>query len=139
MLSPIYRVTIEISCQMDFNQYPFDNHICTFQVGSCKFSVTKMKWNKTFFISDFYDKNSMTCTSQLFDPSIESDFVERNLQHIIAWQNLSIEKQVVRLTSGLAYFHDDYHLRNYRKLRSLRIWSSAATKTWAPCLSSRFS
>ena len=52
-------------------------------------------------ISDFYDKNSMTCTSQLFDPSVESDFVERNLQHHVAWRNLSSEKGVVRLTSGL--------------------------------------
>jgi len=77
------KVTIEISCQMDFTQYPFDKHICTFQVGSY-----------------FYDKNSMTCTSQLFDPSVESDFVERNLQHHVAWRNLSSEKGVVRLTSG---------------------------------------
>lgn len=77
------KVTIEISCQMDFNQYPFDKHRCTFQVGSY-----------------FYNQNSMTCTSQLFDPSVESDFVERNLQHHIAWRNLSSEKGVVRLTSG---------------------------------------
>ena len=33
----IFRVTLEISCQMDFTMYPFDSHVCTFQVGSCKF------------------------------------------------------------------------------------------------------
>lgn len=52
------------------------------------------------FCLDFYDMNSITCSSQLFDPSIESDFVERNLQHIVGWRNLSEEKTVVRLTSG---------------------------------------
>ena len=31
-----FRVTLEISCQMDFTTYPFDNHTCVFQVGSCK-------------------------------------------------------------------------------------------------------
>ena len=44
--------------------------------------------------------NSMTCSSQLFDPSVESDFMERNLQHNVGWRNLSDEKKVVRLTSG---------------------------------------
>ena len=29
-------MTLEISCQMDFTMYPFDSHVCTFQVGSCK-------------------------------------------------------------------------------------------------------
>jgi len=77
------KVTLEISCQMDFTMYPFDSHTCTFQVGSY-----------------FYDMNSITCSSQLIDPSIESDFVERNLQHIVGWRNLSEEKTVVRLTSG---------------------------------------
>jgi len=32
-------------------------------------------------VLDFYDKNSVTCTSEYFDPSRESDFLERNLQH----------------------------------------------------------
>merc|ERR1712096_217159 len=77
------KVTIKISCQMDFTQYPFDKHTCTFQVGSY-----------------FYDMHSMTCTSQLFDPSMESDFVGRSLQHVIGWKNLTKDKGVVRLTSG---------------------------------------
>ena len=42
----------------------------------------------------------MTCTSQLFDPSVESDLMERNLQHNVGWKNLSSESQIVRLTSG---------------------------------------
>ena len=50
--------------------------------------------------SDFYDRHSMTCSSALFDPSVESDFVERNLQHHVGWRKLSSEKNVVRLTSG---------------------------------------
>ena len=49
---------------------------------------------------DFYNRYSMTCSSQLYDPSVESDFVERNLQHSVGWRNLSSEKAVVRLTSG---------------------------------------
>jgi len=77
------KVTIEISCQMDFSEYPFDKHVCSFQVGSY-----------------FYNKNSMTCSSQYFDPSAESDFLERNLQHHIKFRNLTNKKQVVRLTSG---------------------------------------
>ena len=59
-----------------------------------------MKSNIKIPYLDFYNQNSMTCTSQLFDPSVESDFVERNLQHIVGWQNLSSENTVVRLTSG---------------------------------------
>ncbi|XP_023322969.1 gamma-aminobutyric acid receptor subunit gamma-2 [Eurytemora carolleeae] len=77
------KVTIAISCQMDFSQYPFDSHLCTFQVGSY-----------------FYDKNSVTCTSEYFDPTRESDFLERNLQHSVEFRNLSAEKSEVRLTSG---------------------------------------
>ena len=50
--------------------------------------------------TDFYDMNSMTCSSQLFDPSVESDLMERNLQHNVGWRNLSRENQIVRLTSG---------------------------------------
>jgi len=77
------KVTIEISCQMDFSEYPFDKHVCTFQVGSY-----------------FYNKNSMTCSSEYFDPSAESDFLERNLQHHTKFHMLSPKKKVVRLTSG---------------------------------------
>jgi len=77
------KVTIAISCQMDFSQYPFDSHLCTFQVGSY-----------------FYDKNSVTCTSEFFDPSLESSRVERKLQHTVKFRNLSAEKSEVRLTSG---------------------------------------
>ena len=33
-----------------------------------------------FSSSDFYNKNSMMCTSELFDPSSESDFKERSIQ-----------------------------------------------------------
>ena len=42
----------------------------------------------------------MTCSSEMFDPSAESDFLERNLQHHIHFQKLADKKKVVRLTSG---------------------------------------
>jgi len=45
------KVTIEISCLMDFSDYPFDDHTCNFQVGSY-----------------FYDKNSVTCSSTFQSP-----------------------------------------------------------------------
>ena len=32
----IFRVRISISCQMNFDDYPLDEHTCQFQVGSCK-------------------------------------------------------------------------------------------------------
>lgn len=31
-----HRVVVKISCRMDFDNYPFDKHICRFRVGSCK-------------------------------------------------------------------------------------------------------
>ena len=37
------RVTIKISCRMDFNNYPFDKHICKFKVGSCEYSTTDIQ------------------------------------------------------------------------------------------------
>ena len=43
-------------------------------------------------IADFYDINSMTCSSELFDPSVESDYRERSLQHRVGWANLTTEK-----------------------------------------------
>ena len=30
------RVTITISCRMQFKNYPFDAHVCKFRVGSCE-------------------------------------------------------------------------------------------------------
>ena len=86
---------------MDFSEYPFDKHVCTFQVGSCKKVTLILDEAITkFSFLDFYDKNSMTCSSKFFDPSAESDFLERNLQHIVKFQKLSSSKKVVRLTSG---------------------------------------
>ena len=73
---------------------------------------------------DFYNKNSMMCTSELFDPSSESDFKERSIQvrnqsmvllvhqktkagfiptifqHHVTFRNLSEGKGTVRLNSG---------------------------------------
>ena len=49
---------------------------------------------------DFYDSNSMTCSSEFSDPTLEPDFVGRSLQHAITWKNISKSRQIVTLTSG---------------------------------------
>jgi len=78
------KATVEISCQMNFDNYPFDDHVCTFQVGSY-----------------FYDKNSVTCTSEFYDPgSSKSNIVQRNLQHSVRFRKLRTSKRVVKLQSG---------------------------------------
>ena len=56
------------------------------------------------FNSDFYDKNSMTCSSTYFDPAAETDFLARNLQHTIKFRRLSKRRRIVRITSGLYQF-----------------------------------
>ena len=76
------KATIVVSCQMSFNDYPFDGHTCYFQVGSY-----------------FYDKNSMTCTSDFHDPK-SSNIQERNLQYHIRFRDLRKSRGVVRLHSG---------------------------------------
>ena len=35
-LIKIFRVRVTISCKMNFDDYPLDDHVCQFQVGSCK-------------------------------------------------------------------------------------------------------
>jgi len=77
------KVTIVVSCQMDFNDYPFDDHTCFFQVGSY-----------------FYDKNSVTCSSEFHDPKSKSNILERNLQHSVKFKKLRKSRGVVRLQSG---------------------------------------
>jgi len=76
------KATIVISCQMSFNDYPFDGHTCYFQVGSY-----------------FYDKNSMTCSAVFHDPK-SSNIQERNLQYNIRFRELRKSRGVVRLHSG---------------------------------------
>ena len=44
----------------------------------------------------------MLCTSELFDPRSESDFLERSIQHHVTFRNLSAGKETVRLNSGEA-------------------------------------
>jgi len=79
------KVTIEISCLMDFSDYPFDDHTCNFQVGSY-----------------FYDKNSVTCTSTFQSPKKRPNraSTERALQHTVEFRDLSRSKRTVRLASG---------------------------------------
>lgn len=79
------KVTIEISCLMDFSDYPFDDHTCSFQVGSY-----------------FYDKNSVTCSSTFQSPkrSTKRASTERALQHTTEFSDLSRSKRTVRLASG---------------------------------------
>merc|ERR1712156_198804 len=77
------KVTIEISCLMDFSDYPFDEHTCNFQVGSY-----------------FYDRNSVTCTSEFRDPKQSRESTERALQHSVKFRNLPKAQRIVRLASG---------------------------------------
>jgi len=76
------KVTIVVSCQMSFNDYPFDEHTCYFQVGSY-----------------FYDRNSMTCSSDFHDPK-SSNIRERDLQYKVSFRKLRRSRGVVRLHSG---------------------------------------
>merc|ERR1712223_365712 len=76
------KVTIVVSCQMSFNDYPFDEHTCYFQVGSY-----------------FYDRNSMTCSSDFHDPK-SSNIRERDLQYKVSFRKLRKSRGVVRLHSG---------------------------------------
>lgn len=76
------KVTIVVSCQMNFNDYPFDDHICFFQVGSY-----------------FYDKNSMTCSSEFRDPK-SANLQERNLQYEVSYRKLRRSRGIIQLHSG---------------------------------------
>ena len=50
-LIEIFRVRVTISCKMNFDDYPLDDHVCQFQVGSCKlFNYFKRKLH---FLSGF--------------------------------------------------------------------------------------
>jgi len=77
------KVTIEISCLMDFSDYPFDEHTCNFQVGSY-----------------FYDRNSVTCSSEFRDPKQSRESTERALQHSVEFRSLPKAQRTVRLASG---------------------------------------
>ena len=73
------RVVITISCQMDFNDYPLDTHICPFQIGSY-----------------FGTVSTVTCSSQFeFDEKRQ-----RSLQYFTEIIPLSTEHQNVTLPSG---------------------------------------
>ena len=74
------RVVITTSCQMSFDNYPLDHHICPFQIGSYYGT------NKTVTCSSFFS----------FD-----DQKQRSLQHYIEIKPLSKEFRTVELPSGL--------------------------------------
>ena len=52
----LYRFYIEgivtVSCQMDFNIYPFDSHKCKFRMGSTGFPDSLMTFESTFSYSE---------------------------------------------------------------------------------------
>ncbi len=66
---------------MAFHNYPFDSHICLFQVGSY-----------------FYSKDIVSCTSVYNDPM--SLLRQRNLQHRISFADLHQNETVIHLESG---------------------------------------
>ena len=73
------RVVITISCQMTFDNYPLDQHLCPFQIGSYYGTV------KTVTCSSYYE----------FDEKRQ-----RSLQHFINILPLSETDQTVILPSG---------------------------------------
>lgn len=111
------KTAITISCQMDFSEYPFDNHICNFQVGSY-----------------FFDKDAISCTSEYIAPeSREGQKIggngkkrERRLQHSLQFQNLSEEKATIQLRSGI-YAACGFEIHLDRKHEPL-IW-----QVYLPC------
>ena len=66
---------------MAFHNYPFDSHVCRFQVGSY-----------------FYSKDIVSCTSNYSDPM--SLLRQRNLQHQISFEDLLANETVIQLESG---------------------------------------
>ena len=74
------RVVITISCQMTFDSYPLDSHLCPFQIGSYYGTTT------TVTCSSYYE----------FDEERQ-----RSLQHFIKILPLPEEEKIVKLPSGL--------------------------------------
>ncbi len=72
---------MKISCRMAFHNYPFDSHICLFQVGSY-----------------FYSKDIVSCTSVFNDPM--SLLRQRNLRHRISFVDLHQNETVIHIESG---------------------------------------
>jgi len=102
------KTTITISCQMDFTEYPFDKHICYFQVGSY-----------------FFDKDAVTCNSEFIDPTITNKNT-RKLQHYITYKELSEGKRTVSLRTGV-YAACGFEIHLDRKQEPL-IW-----QVYLPC------
>jgi len=72
-------VRVTISCKMNFDDYPLDDHVCQFQVGS------------------YYDTiETVTCSSKFLYNSER----QRNLQHFIEIEELPLQYGIVDLPSG---------------------------------------
>ena len=99
------RVTITVSCRMEFDNYPFDTHDCFFQVGSY-----------------YYFKDIVTCSSILEPPGyplyIESFGRQRNLQYHVSFYDLTEDNKTVELSSG-TYAACGFHVHLERKRHQL--------------------
>ena len=93
----ICRVRIAISCRMNFDDYPLDEHTCQFQVGSCKLLLRSSRELKTEkYFSDYDTNETVTCQSFfLYDEERQ-----RSLQHYIQIANLPTSYKRVILPSG---------------------------------------
>ena len=77
------RVTITVSCRMEFDNYPFDTHDCFFQVGSY-----------------YYFKDIVTCSSKFVNFQTFDSGRQRSLQYHVSFHDLEEDRKTVDLTSG---------------------------------------
>lgn len=47
------KVTIVVSCQMSFNDYPFDEHTCYFQVGSYFYDRNMPRYSSSWWETSY--------------------------------------------------------------------------------------
>ena len=90
-------VRITFSCRMNFDDYPLDDHICQFQVGSCKY-IEEGKDSRVWLatIADYDTHETVTC-SAFFIYDTER---QRSLQHFIQIENLPDKFDTVIIPSG---------------------------------------
>ena len=94
-----FRVTFEVSCILEGEEYPFDKHSCSFRIKSCKFQCN---WTPVQIdpIPDYHDKHSITCSSELRTPLQTGIENVKSLQHLVDWDKLKEEERTLSMSSG---------------------------------------
>ena len=92
------RVRITISCQMNFDDYPLDDHTCQFQVGSCEY-LNPVVVDTRDTIADYDTQETVTC-SAFFIYDTER---QRSLQHFIQIEGLPPHFDTVIIPSGVVW------------------------------------